>query len=194
MLSSWVAQPQQQPAAAEPEEDAYAEVASWLRALVHAVAMRHWVAENPHLVAELEDRQRLQWSLEEARYARAHPPARALGAPMDSLALACAFSARELKAATAIFAAEGLVIQGATCTPPQGLAPLAADAPTFSTMPTLHFAWVDGSAPPLYAAERSARVSLYADSERETLLSELVLPCDGYESQWVQAGVALMLC
>ena len=40
------------------------------------------------------------------------------------------------------FQVAGVLIQGAVCTSPQGLAPLAADAPTLSPMPTLYLAWV----------------------------------------------------
>ena len=43
------------------------------------------------------------------------------------------------------------------------------------------------------AADRSAAVPLYLDSERESLLCELRLPCSATESTWIQAGVALFL-
>eukprot|EP00966_Prymnesium_polylepis_P017491 403443-Prymnesium_polylepis.1 len=60
-------------------------------------------------------------------------------------------------------------------------------------MPPLHLAWVPAAQPELHPAERSAVLPLYLDTERETELAQLRLPCSGTEHQWLQAGAALFL-
>ena len=84
-------------------------------------------------------------------------------------------------------------MQGGSCAPPHGLAPLADGATTFSPMPPLHMAWVASDRPPPVPVERSALVPIYEDPSREVLLSEVRLPCTNDESVWLQAGCALFL-
>ena len=121
--------------------------------------------------------------------------ARRARAPMDSLRLAAALDAGALPRGAALHVQlDGLLLQGASCAPPHGLEPIAADAPTFSPMPQLYLAWVaGGEAAPMYSADKSTLLPLYLDPEREALLAELRLPCTGTESQWLQAGAALFL-
>eukprot|EP00965_Chrysotila_dentata_P079019 2605815-Pleurochrysis_carterae.AAC.2 len=119
--------------------------------------------------------------------------ARHLRAPMDSLKLICALNDNELSRNTIGFSLQGLLLQGAACTPPQGLSQIATEDPTYNPTPSLHFGWVSKKEPGPYAADRSSVVPLYLTPERETLLAELRLPCTGSETQWVQAGVALFL-
>jgi len=119
--------------------------------------------------------------------------ARQAKSPMDSLRLVCALDHGHLSSAALSFQVDGLLLQGATCAPPQGLGPVAADAPTFTRMPPLHLAWVPAAQPELHPAERSAVLPLYLDTERETELAQLRLPCSGTEHQWLQAGAALFL-
>ena len=87
----------------------------------------------------------------------------------------------------------GLLLQGANCAPPQGLHPLAADAPTFCAMPPVHVAWVPKEAGDPYPPDRSALLPLYLDATREAMLAELRLPCSGSEASWLQAGTAMFL-
>jgi len=119
--------------------------------------------------------------------------ARVARVPMDSLRLSCALSAQELPQVALAFQIEGLLLQGALCGAPQGLAPLTSESATFSQMPILHLAWVSKDERLPYSIERSALIPLYLDPDREQLLSELRLPCSGSESQWLQAGVAMFL-
>eukprot|EP00327_Prymnesium_parvum_P015469 CAMPEP_0113281722 /NCGR_PEP_ID=MMETSP0008_2-20120614/28451_1 /TAXON_ID=97485 /ORGANISM="Prymnesium parvum" /LENGTH=3313 /DNA_ID=CAMNT_0000132155 /DNA_START=19 /DNA_END=9960 /DNA_ORIENTATION=- /assembly_acc=CAM_ASM_000153 len=113
--------------------------------------------------------------------------------PMDSLRLVCAIESGMLSSAALTFQVQGLLIQGASCAPPQGLSPINSDAPIFAVMPPLHLAWVPSAQPELYPSERSAMLPLYLDQEREIELAQLRLPCSGTEMQWVQAGAALFL-
>lgn len=113
--------------------------------------------------------------------------------PMDSLRLACALDPSQLGGASLRFAIDGLLLQGATCTPQQGLVPLAAEDATFAVVPALHLAWVPNSQPETYPLERSAKIPVYLNPQREAALAELRLPCSGNEMQWLQAGAALFL-
>lgn len=113
--------------------------------------------------------------------------------PMDSLRLVCSLESGALASAVLTFQVEGLLIQGATCSAPQGLGPVNADAPIFTAMPMLYFAWVSSTQPELHPAERSAVLPLYLDAEREIELAQLRLPCSGTEMQWLQSGTALFL-
>ena len=77
---------------------------------------------------------------------------------MDSaLRLAAALDAGALPRGAALHVQlDGLLLQGASCAPPHGLEPIAADAPTFSPMPQLYLAWVaGGEAAPMYSADKS---------------------------------------
>lgn len=119
--------------------------------------------------------------------------ARSNKVPMDMLELSCALSASELGRASLAVTISGLMVQGATCAVGAGLNPLNNDAPTLSSMPDIHLAWVPNGTRPPYESSRSALVPLYVDRERTTLLCELRLPCSGSEAQWLQAGVACFL-
>jgi len=119
--------------------------------------------------------------------------ARQAKVPMDSLRLSCALEASLLGAVTLRVQINGLLLQGAECAPPQGLHPLAADAPTLCVMPPLHLAWVPEETPEPYALDRSARMPLYLDPAREVQLGELRIPCSAAEASWLQAGAALFL-
>ena len=113
--------------------------------------------------------------------------------PMDSLRLASSLEPQLLGGATLRVQIDGLLLQGASCAPPQGLVPLPQDAPIFATMPPLHLAWVPKDTADPYPADRSALLPLYLDPEREVQLGELRLPCSGTEASWLQAGAALFL-
>ena len=84
-------------------------------------------------------------------------------------------------------------MQGASCAPPHGLAPLADGAATFAPLPPLHLAWVATDRRDPYPRDKSALISVYENQTRESLLSEIRLPCTGSESVWLQAGCALFL-
>ena len=119
--------------------------------------------------------------------------ARLAKVPMDSLRLSSALEPQVLSNASLRVRIDGLLLQGADCAPPQGLHPLAPDAPTLSEMPPLHLAWVPSTAPEPYPLDRSALLPLYLDLNREVQLGELRLPCSGVEAAWLQAGAALFL-
>ena len=112
---------------------------------------------------------------------------------MDGLRLCCALTPAALPSSPLPFQVDALVLQGALCSAPAGLAPVSADAPVYSPVPTLHFAWVESNVKDPYPPERSTVVPLYLDLDRSTLLGELRLPCAGSEHQWLQAGAALFL-
>jgi len=119
--------------------------------------------------------------------------ARQAKVPMDSLRLSCALEGSLLSAASLRVQIKGLLLQGAECAPPQGLHPLAAEAPTLAVMPLLHLAWVPKETPEPYQTDRSAVLPLYLDPMREVQLGVLRLPCSGVEAAWLQAGAALFL-
>ena len=113
--------------------------------------------------------------------------------PMDSLRLACGLDAAQLGGASLKFQVHGLLLQGATCAPSQGLSPLSAEDPILCGMPPLFLAWVPSSQPEAYSLDRSAKIPLYLDPGREVAIADLRLPCSGTEHQWLQAGAALFL-
>jgi len=119
--------------------------------------------------------------------------ARQARVPMDSLRLACALESQLLSNAPLRVQIDGLLLQGAECAPPQGLHPLAADAPTLCVMPPLHIAWVPKETHDPYPPDRSAVLPLYLDPDREVQLGDLRMPCSGSEASWLQAGAALFL-
>ena len=119
--------------------------------------------------------------------------ARRAKVPMDSLRLVCALEPQLLSGAQVRVQVDALLVQGASCAPPQGLHPLAPEAPIFEGMPPLHLAWVPKDTPEPYPVDRSALLPLYLDPERESQLGELRLPCSGTEASWLQAGAALFL-
>ena len=119
--------------------------------------------------------------------------ARQARVPMDGLRLMCGLNATDLGDAPLRFQVDGLLVQGASCAAPHGLAPLADGAPTFAMMPPIHLAWLPHDARQPYPAERSALIPVYENQSREVLLSELRLPCTGLEATWLQAGCALFL-
>ena len=63
-------------------------------------------------------------------------------------------------------------MQGASCAPPHGLAPLADGAATFAPLPPLHLAWVATDRRDPYPRDKSALISVYENQTRESLLSE----------------------
>ena len=95
--------------------------------------------------------------------------------PMDALHLVCALSAAELGDTALSFEVDGLLLQGASCAAPHGLAPLADGAGTFAPMPPLHLAWVATDRRDPYALDKSALISVYENQTRESLLSEVRL-------------------
>jgi len=67
---------------------------------------------------------------------------------------------------------DGLLVQGASCAPPHGLAPLADGAATFAPLPPLQLAWVATDRRDPYPRDKSALISVYENQTRESLLSE----------------------
>ncbi len=120
--------------------------------------------------------------------------ARQLGVSMDQLKLVTAWDARRLASSSPAvhMQVSGLLIQGAAFDGTR-LAPVAADAATSAAVPVMHVAWVPQAAPVPYSSFLA--VPLYADSSRSGVLLEVQLPLVAEEecSQWVLAGVALVL-
>ena len=95
--------------------------------------------------------------------------------PMDGLHLVCALSAAELGDTALSFEVDGLLLQGASCAAPHGLAPLAEGAGTFAPLPPLHLAWVATDRRDPYPLDKSALIPIYENQTRESLLSEVRL-------------------
>jgi hypothetical protein len=169
--------------------------AVWMRAAVNRLeALQQWAARARD-GSLLGQALRLDELLHAAFFLTAlrQQTARQARLPMDQLRLSCALAPNQLPQCPLAFALDGLLLQGAVCAPPAGLAPNAPDAPTYSPMPLLHCAWVPKDARDPYPPDRSASVALYLDKERETCLAELRLPCSATEHTWLQAGCALFL-
>ena len=94
---------------------------------------------------------------------------------MDGLHLVCALSAAELGDTALSFEVDGLLLQGASCAAPHGLAPLAEGAGTFAPLPPLHLAWVATDRRDPYPLDKSALIPIYENQTRESLLSEVRL-------------------
>jgi hypothetical protein len=61
---------------------------------------------------------------------------------------------------------EGLILQGALMSP-AGLVEAPPDAPLYNLMPTVWLAWIPADDPEPYPADRSVRLPVYMDTERE---------------------------
>jgi dynein heavy chain 2 len=115
------------------------------------------------------------------------------GISMDELHLITCWDASLLPSVRISMAASGMMLQGATFTG-DGLLEPSADAPEMAPMPHCHMAWVPKGTRDPYPAEASLSAPVYLSLSRETLLTNVSLPCSrGEQDKWILGGVAVFL-
>ena len=112
---------------------------------------------------------------------------------MDSLRLVCEWNTDKVENTHVSCRVQGLLVQGCTFDGAR-LHVAERDSPTFSPVPHVCVGWV----PAELLDERELEgatltVPLYADQERQSLVTRLTMPCTSQKRKWVQAGVALFV-
>eukprot|EP00455_Lapot_gusevi_P046342 TRINITY_DN6084_c0_g1_i4.p1 TRINITY_DN6084_c0_g1~~TRINITY_DN6084_c0_g1_i4.p1 ORF type:complete len:746 (-),score=233.94 TRINITY_DN6084_c0_g1_i4:98-2335(-) len=120
--------------------------------------------------------------------------ARSANVAIDSLKLVSAFDRALLAAnnAKVIVQLDGLLLQGAAF-PGGRLSPLPPNSPSLSFLPPVYLAWISKSDPECYPEASSVMVPMYYCINREKLVCELRLPCQGDKFTWILSGVAVFL-
>ncbi|EGD76743.1 dynein heavy chain isotype 1B [Salpingoeca rosetta] len=119
--------------------------------------------------------------------------AAAFACSMDSLRLVCEWNADKIANTHVSCRVQGLLIQGCMFDGTR-LHVAERDSPTFAPLPHVCVGWVPADLlDEQDVASRTLTVPLYADNERQMLVTRLTLPCTSQKRKWVQAGVALFI-
>nr|XP_032832089.1 cytoplasmic dynein 2 heavy chain 1 [Petromyzon marinus]XP_032832097.1 cytoplasmic dynein 2 heavy chain 1 [Petromyzon marinus]XP_032832104.1 cytoplasmic dynein 2 heavy chain 1 [Petromyzon marinus] len=117
--------------------------------------------------------------------------ARELGCSMDSLHLVSSWTA-PIPGARAQVQVGGLQLEGCTWGG-AGLEESVRDSPSLCPLPACRLAWVPQDSPSIYRGGESVSLPVYTSVERDHIVTNVAVPCDGDIDKWIQCGAALFL-
>eukprot|EP00753_Platysulcus_tardus_P014516 PLAT4386.4.p1 GENE.PLAT4386.4~~PLAT4386.4.p1 ORF type:complete len:4448 (-),score=2754.09 PLAT4386.4:79-13422(-) len=181
----------------ESWEDAWegpSKPSGWLRGLVlRKVALSRW-ARAVKSGSLLEDSISLVELFNPGTFLNAlrQETARRMGCSIDSLKFVSAWGAASIRGAELQVSLSGLLLQGADFDGDL-LEEAAPDGAEQITVPDCRVAWVPADGEDPYTSHAFISVPLYYATDRERLLTNLMMPCSGDKSKWIIAGVAVFL-
>ncbi|VDN60500.1 unnamed protein product [Dracunculus medinensis] len=118
--------------------------------------------------------------------------ARKMKVGMDFLKLAAVWKTMKKENMNSVFLEiTGIYIQGAHFD--NRLCEVSSSSPPFSIIPNLLITWIPSETSSYYENSNSVFIPMYTTSNRDDLIAEIQIPCEGDPKKWQIASVALFL-
>ncbi|XP_069495113.1 cytoplasmic dynein 2 heavy chain 1 isoform X2 [Ambystoma mexicanum] len=165
----------------------------YLRGLVaRALAIPNWVAkaEKQKLLSETLDLSEL-FHPDTFLNALRQETAREMHCSMDNLKFVASWRGRITDAKLQV-EITGLQLEGCTFDGNR-LSENQHDSPSVSSMRSCFVAWILQNANGPYSPEECISLPVYTSVERDSVVTNIDVPCGGHQDQWIQCGAALFL-
>ncbi|XP_053164065.1 cytoplasmic dynein 2 heavy chain 1 isoform X1 [Hemicordylus capensis] len=165
----------------------------YLRAVVaRALAIQNWVskAEKQTLLSDTLDLSEL-FHPDTFLNALRQETARVMGCSVDSLKFTASWKG-PIQGAKLQVQISGLQLEGCSFDGNR-LSENQHDSPSVSSVLPCYMTWIPQDAYGPYSPEDCISLPVYTSAERDCVVTNIDVPCGGYQDQWIQCGAALFL-